>query len=99
MLSVALGENVKENRSILLWALQNSGGKKICIIHVHQPAQMIPFSKLPSYKYARHIYTGKRFLHKQILQNTYIQQCWSSKVPICVCIQVVCAWLEIVMDY
>jgi len=55
ILCVALGENVKENRSILLWALQNSGGKKICIIHVHQPAQMIPFSKLPSYKYVRHI--------------------------------------------
>ncbi|KAG6730023.1 hypothetical protein I3842_01G059200 [Carya illinoinensis] len=42
-LYVAVGENVKESRAILLWALQNSGGKKICIIHVHQPAQMIPF--------------------------------------------------------
>lgn len=49
-LYVALGENVKENRSILLWALHNSGGKKICIIHVHQRAQMIPFSKSVSDK-------------------------------------------------
>jgi hypothetical protein len=45
ILYVAMGENVKENKSILLWALQNSGGKNICIIHVHQPAKMIPISK------------------------------------------------------
>lgn len=42
---VAVGRSVKESKSILVWALQNSGGKRICIIHVHQPAQMIPLSK------------------------------------------------------
>lgn len=42
---VAVGKNLKENKSLLIWALQNSGGRKICIIHVHQPAQMIPLSK------------------------------------------------------
>ena len=42
---VALGTNVKECKSILLWAVQNSGGKNICILHVHQAPQLIPFSK------------------------------------------------------
>ena len=42
---VALGTNVKECKSILLWAVQNSGGKNICILHVHHPPQLIPFSK------------------------------------------------------
>ena len=45
MIHVAVGKDVKECKSILLWALQNSGGKRICILHVHQPAQLIPFSK------------------------------------------------------
>lgn len=45
MIYVAVGKNVKESKSILLWALQNFGGKRICILHVHQPAQLIPFSK------------------------------------------------------
>lgn len=48
ILHVALGQNVKEYKSILLWALQNSGGKTISVIHVHQPANMIPISKLPT---------------------------------------------------
>ncbi|KAM6601120.1 hypothetical protein CsatA_020729 [Cannabis sativa] len=39
---VAVGKYVKESKSVLVWALQNSGGKKICILHVHVPAQMIP---------------------------------------------------------
>ena len=39
---VAVGKDVERNKSVLFWALQNSGGKRICIIHVHQPAKMIP---------------------------------------------------------
>jgi hypothetical protein len=45
MIYVAVEKEVKEFKSILLWALQNSGGKRICILHVHQPAQLIPFSR------------------------------------------------------
>ncbi|PON92089.1 GPCR kinase [Trema orientale] len=47
---VAVGKDVKENKSVLLWALQNSGGKKICVLHVHVPAQMIPLmgTKFPA---------------------------------------------------
>ncbi|KAG6748109.1 hypothetical protein POTOM_048010 [Populus tomentosa] len=49
---VAVGKSVKECKSMFFWALQNSGGKRICIIHVHQPAQMIPFmgTKFPASK-------------------------------------------------
>ncbi|XP_057533562.1 U-box domain-containing protein 33-like isoform X2 [Amaranthus tricolor] len=39
---VAVSKELKESKSTLLWALQNSNGKKICIIYVHVPAKMIP---------------------------------------------------------
>ncbi|KAG7575065.1 hypothetical protein ISN44_As09g031990 [Arabidopsis suecica] len=39
---VAVGRNVWKNTSNLLWALQNSEGNKICILHIHQPSPMIP---------------------------------------------------------
>lgn len=42
---VAVAKDVKDSKSTLVWTLQKSGGKKVCIIHVHQPAQMIPMSK------------------------------------------------------
>lgn len=41
---VAVGKDVKESEKTLAWALHNSGGRKICILHVHQPAQKIPMS-------------------------------------------------------
>ena len=47
---VAVGKSVKECKLMLFWALQNSGGKRICIIHVHQPSQMIPLSKFTKMK-------------------------------------------------
>ncbi|OMP00407.1 hypothetical protein COLO4_12716 [Corchorus olitorius] len=43
---VAVGKEVEKYKSVLFWALQNSGGKGICIIHVHQPAKMIPVSEM-----------------------------------------------------
>ncbi|MBA0704424.1 hypothetical protein Golax_016679, partial [Gossypium laxum] len=43
---VAVGKNVDKYKSVLFWALQHSGGKKICIIHVHQTAKMIPVSEM-----------------------------------------------------
>ncbi|KAF8088300.1 hypothetical protein N665_0546s0030 [Sinapis alba] len=39
---VAVDKHVAKSKSTLMWALHNTGGKKICIIHVHQPSQMIP---------------------------------------------------------
>ncbi|GMH20983.1 hypothetical protein Nepgr_022825 [Nepenthes gracilis] len=40
-LFVAVASKVRESKSTVLWALQNSQGNQICIIHVHQPAQTI----------------------------------------------------------
>ncbi|XAR53649.1 Non-specific serine/threonine protein kinase [Bertholletia excelsa] len=37
---VAVGKNVKEDRSTLLWALQSFSGKRICLLHVHQSASL-----------------------------------------------------------
>ena len=42
---VAVGDIMKESILTLSWALRNSRGKKICLLHVHQPAQTIPMSK------------------------------------------------------
>lgn len=46
---VAVSKDVKESKSNLIWAIQNSGGKKICILYVHVPATMIPLSKFVAY--------------------------------------------------
>ncbi|KAG6427152.1 hypothetical protein SASPL_111392 [Salvia splendens] len=42
MMYVALGKDVKESEKTLMWALHNSRGMKICVLHIHQPAQKIP---------------------------------------------------------
>ncbi|CAN4087731.1 unnamed protein product [Withania somnifera] len=34
---VAVGKNVKEGKSILSWALKSFAGRRICLLHVHQP--------------------------------------------------------------
>ncbi|PON55399.1 Glycoside hydrolase [Parasponia andersonii] len=41
-----VGKLVQMSKSVLFRALQNSGGKKICILHVHMPTQMIPLNGL-----------------------------------------------------
>lgn len=77
---VALGKEVKESKSVLLWALQNSGGKKICIIHVHQPAQMIPMmgGKFPVSKMKPQEVRAYRELERQTMHkilNEYLLIC------------------------
>ncbi|KAF7139642.1 hypothetical protein RHSIM_Rhsim07G0014600 [Rhododendron simsii] len=42
---IAVGKDIKENTSVLIWALRNAGGRQICILHVHEPAQWIRISK------------------------------------------------------
>lgn len=46
---VAVSKDVKESKLNLIWAIQTSGGKRICILHVHVPATMIPLSKFALY--------------------------------------------------
>ncbi|XP_076904524.1 U-box domain-containing protein 36-like [Bidens hawaiensis] len=41
---VAVGKKSKESLSSLLWAIPNSGGRQITVLHVHQPAHEIPIS-------------------------------------------------------
>ncbi|KAK2394436.1 U-box domain-containing protein [Trifolium repens] len=45
-ISVAVSKDVKESKLNLIWAIQNSGGKKICILFVHVPATMIPLTRI-----------------------------------------------------
>lgn len=42
---VTVSKDVKESKLNLIWAIQNSGGQRICILFVHVPATMIPLSK------------------------------------------------------
>ncbi|KAF3947009.1 hypothetical protein CMV_026797 [Castanea mollissima] len=69
---VALGTDVRECKSILLWAVQNSGGKKICILHVHQPPQLIPFmgARAPASKLKESIVREYRENERQKMQKT-----------------------------
>ncbi|KAI4355079.1 hypothetical protein L6164_003887 [Bauhinia variegata] len=39
---VSVAKDVKDSKTNLIWAIQNSGGKKICLLHVYVPATMIP---------------------------------------------------------
>ncbi|KAH9604110.1 hypothetical protein KSS87_010450 [Heliosperma pusillum] len=41
---VAVGKEMEERRSTLKWVLEKARGRNISIIHVHVPAQLIPFS-------------------------------------------------------
>ncbi|XP_041028646.1 U-box domain-containing protein 33-like [Juglans microcarpa x Juglans regia] len=77
---VAVSNNVKESKPTLLWTLQNSGGKKVCIIHVHQPAQMIPLmgTKFPASSMKEQEVRAYRELEKQNMQkilNEYLLIC------------------------
>ncbi|KAF6153570.1 hypothetical protein GIB67_027437 [Kingdonia uniflora] len=38
---VAVAKDVKESKSILIWALNNFNGSKICVLHVHQLRKMM----------------------------------------------------------
>ena len=46
---VTVTKDLKESKSNLTWALHSYGGNKICILHVHVPATLIPLSKFAVY--------------------------------------------------
>ncbi|MCL7039152.1 hypothetical protein MKW94_002154, partial [Papaver nudicaule] len=64
---VAVGKNVRESKSTLLWALRNCRGRKIYLLHIHQPAQMIPImgGKFPADKCKDEEVTAYRDLERQ----------------------------------
>lgn len=43
---MAVGNDVNECRLNLVYAIKHLGGRRICILHVHEPAKLIPFCKL-----------------------------------------------------
>ncbi|KAK6285665.1 PREDICTED: U-box domain-containing protein 33 isoform X1 [Theobroma cacao] len=84
---VAVGKDVERNKSVLFWALQNSGGKRICIIHVHQPAKMIPVTdmgtKFPASKVKEQEVKAYREIGRQEMQKNldkYLLLCLQSGV-------------------
>ncbi|KAK4363069.1 hypothetical protein RND71_018310 [Anisodus tanguticus] len=54
---VAVGKNVKEGKSILSWALKSFAGRRICILHVHQPNHLFSPNdgKLSGAKLKQHV--------------------------------------------
>jgi hypothetical protein len=34
---VAVGNNAEKNHKLLHWVIHNFSGKKICLLHIHQP--------------------------------------------------------------
>lgn len=68
---VAVGKDVKDSRKTLIWALQNSGGKKICVICVLVPAQKIPFSKYLSV--LKWDYSSRRYIFCAVTDTVFLQ--------------------------
>lgn len=42
---VAVGNDINECKLNLVYAIKHSGGRRICILHVHEPAKFIPICK------------------------------------------------------
>ncbi|XP_027927473.1 U-box domain-containing protein 33 isoform X2 [Vigna unguiculata] len=77
---VAVAKEVKESRSNLIWAIQHSGGKRICILYVHVPATMIPLlggkfptSALKEEQVQAYWEEQKQGMHKTL--DEYLQIC------------------------
>ncbi|XP_028770412.1 U-box domain-containing protein 33 isoform X2 [Neltuma alba] len=77
---VAVSKDVKGCKLNLIWAIQNSGGKKICILHVHEPATMIPLmgtkfpaSALKDQEVEAYRETERQNMHK--ILNEYLLIC------------------------
>lgn len=64
---VAVGKNVKESKSTLLWALEYFAGRDLCLLHVHQPAQFLHFidEKLSASKLKQQASKAYRELERQ----------------------------------
>ncbi|KAK6162321.1 hypothetical protein DH2020_002162 [Rehmannia glutinosa] len=80
MMFVALGKDVKESESVLMWALHNSRGMRICILHVHQPAQKITMmgGKVSISLMEEHLVKAHHESERQEMQKTldkYIRTC------------------------
>ncbi|KAJ3706768.1 hypothetical protein LUZ61_010473 [Rhynchospora tenuis] len=83
---VAVSEDFKAGRSVLVWAIQNlHRDSKIVLAHVHVPAQMIPFmgAKFHYTKMKEQEVRAYRHLEREKLEanlNQYIKACSKLKV-------------------
>ncbi|KAL0371714.1 UNVERIFIED_CONTAM: U-box domain-containing protein 32 [Sesamum calycinum] len=76
-LYVAVGRNVKEGKSLLTWALENFDGRNICLVHVHQPTNLVSLlnGKLSTSKLKNHVVKACREFERlkiQKLMNQYL---------------------------
>ncbi|KAJ1408635.1 Rossmann-like alpha/beta/alpha sandwich fold [Sesbania bispinosa] len=77
---VAVAKDVKESKLNLIWAIQNSGGKRICILYVHVPATMIPLmgAKFPASSLKEQEVRAFREIERQDMHKTldeYLRIC------------------------
>ncbi|KAG6725414.1 hypothetical protein I3842_02G031400 [Carya illinoinensis] len=72
---VAVGKDVQDCKSILSWALENNGGSRICIIHVHKPAKLFPLvrSLMTERKVRERLEIGTQNMHA--IMEEYLQCC------------------------
>ncbi|GAB2271715.1 hypothetical protein Dimus_006547 [Dionaea muscipula] len=78
--AVGFGKEVMECKYTLIWALQNSKGKKICLIHVHEPPQTIsilggkfPISKVGPKEARPHLEKARRDMLEAL--DEYVDLC------------------------
>ncbi|WJX86962.1 hypothetical protein P8452_69201 [Trifolium repens] len=69
---VAVAKDVKDSKLNVIWAIQNSGGKSICILHVHVPAPKIPMmgAKFPANALTRQEVKAYREIESQDMHKT-----------------------------
>ncbi|XVE64244.1 hypothetical protein DITRI_Ditri07aG0085800 [Diplodiscus trichospermus] len=68
---VAVGKNVEKSKTALFWAVHNFPGKRICVIHVHQPTHVFSLTdgKLARNKFKQHAVEAFRKLERQKMQE------------------------------
>ncbi|KAI8545107.1 hypothetical protein RHMOL_Rhmol07G0017000 [Rhododendron molle] len=77
---VVVGKDIKKNESVVTWALQNSGGRNICLLHVDEPAQRIlrMGTKFPTSQLKKHhnwLYRDVKRQEMNKLQQDYSTMC------------------------
>ncbi|KAD1196175.1 hypothetical protein E3N88_43161 [Mikania micrantha] len=77
---VAVGKNVEESKSLILWTLHNFSGMKICLLHVHQADQLITLQRINDFFDYIYVYNAcfwymptvdDEFSVHQVIQNEY----------------------------
>ncbi|KAG4117873.1 hypothetical protein ERO13_D12G257500v2 [Gossypium hirsutum] len=68
---VAVGKNVEKSKTTLDWAVDNFPGKKICVLHVHRPTNVLALTdgKLARGKLKQHAVEAFQKLERQRLQE------------------------------